>query len=136
MREYDATNAFGSTVRVSQVSRETFGVYDRAAPPGEETWELEYAQSGDVLNDTVEWPGVYLPMPREKARLLKDKLRVAIEFEPRAPFLAQGQDYFEPRIERPTEIAEIIAVFIGSIKCAVIMDDQGMILKTVRTSYR
>ncbi len=132
---YQASNSYGNSVEVSRIDRIRYGLFDRVAKKDEATWSFEYPANGSYLDNTYKHAGVFLTMDPATAKEIKPQLRVGVEFSPKKPFLANGTDYWEPRIDRPTEISETIQAFIGDIACAVITDGQGVVLKTVSVAY-
>lgn len=132
---YEASNAFGKTLTILEIDRIRYGVIDTVLdtflPDSADAWRLDYPSSGNYLAGNAIHAGVYLPVPISRARELKPMLQFGIEFSPREPFIAYGTDYWAPRADRPTEIHEQIVTFIGDIRCVVIADGEGAVLRIV-----
>jgi formylglycine-generating enzyme required for sulfatase activity len=78
-----------------------------------------------------------LPVERELARKIKDKLQVAVVFKPRYPFYDKSLDYFV-RAEPPYPVnQETLSHHVyGAMYCAVLLDDEGRKMATLYTGYR
>jgi formylglycine-generating enzyme required for sulfatase activity len=78
-----------------------------------------------------------LPLERERARKIKDKLQVAFVFKPRPPFYEKALDHFvyaEPPY--PMNVETLRHNVYGAVYCAVLLDDEGRKMATLYTGYR
>jgi formylglycine-generating enzyme required for sulfatase activity len=78
-----------------------------------------------------------LPVERERARKIKDKLQVAVVFKPRYPFYDKRLEYFV-RAEPPHPVNQetLVHHVYGAMYCAVLLDDEGRKMATLYTGYR
>ena len=127
---YDGSNAYGTTVKVTQIERTLYSLFDKMGQPKHPTWKFDYTE----LNST-DRGGIYVEAKRAVAPQLKTTMRFGIEFAPRDPFLVLGRQHFGPNIDRPTDIMETILVMTGAMKCLVVTDKDGRVLKTFPTPY-
>ena len=133
MRSYRASNAFGVEVTVSKSEVTQYGVFDKLLSreaislSGER--RLEWAH--DITIDEYNNPAVILPIPLQRAAEIKDKMRVGVMVQPKEPFTATGWDHMPPKIDLRIEINTKINVVMADILCAVIADQDGVVLKTI-----
>lgn len=125
---YEAANAFGAATTVSIVDRVNYSIFDRpAARMDEPTWKTDYIEYRDR--------GVYLKMPGDKARALNGKLRFAVEFSPKAPLVIEEKSVSTPTFKYPTQYRTTMHLFFGDLRCAVITDEAGTVLRNVPVAY-
>lgn len=146
------SNAYGASVEVTQISRISYGVFDRKSNSyREETWRNEIRvlndQDKELQRKYEEWgmefeirktfgrPAVLIPMSVDEAKRIISKLQVGILVRPKKPFVAEGERYWGAKIDRPEEIKANYRVIVADMICAVIADDGGRVLKTVPTAY-
>jgi len=141
---YSASNAYGATTTVTKIERTVYSLFDR---PGQknstdykekptETWKFDgYADYSSNVGNLPNTGAVFVNIPIALASTTKDSMRTGVYFSPKAPYNATGDKYWAPRINRPRETTATYNVIIGDIMCAVLMDKDGKVLKTIHTAY-
>lgn len=136
-RSYDATNAYGVTTRVVEITDTKYAVYDRKRRSYDESsWSTEFkvdAVSGG--NTKMRGPAVSVPVPIDKAKQISGKLQAGIYFQPKGPKILSGDGTFSATINAPYDKDFQYRIFVGDILCAVITDPDGKVLKTVPPGY-
>lgn len=111
---YTGSNVYGATVEVAKKQRDTDAIWERKAEAGE---YLFPTQNSDAEIGSV-------AVSQEEARSLKNLARTAIVLSPKPPFFGYGNQKWEPRFDRPTEVNNDIFVAIADIQCALLLDGQ------------
>lgn len=123
----DGHSAFGGRVTVRRESGLTQAIFEREAEPYESIF-------GAPKKPEVARTVFALSLETQKARELKSKLRGAVLIEPKAPYFASANVWHnKPTVATPYEVTEEFQVVIADIRCAVLMDGQGVVLATRAT---
>ncbi len=128
VRSYRASNSFGTEVTVHVTERTIYGVFDSPLP------KSQSRNSGwlhELMTGEYDSPAVMVPVPLQRAAEMKNKMRVGVLVRPKEPFTATGARHWSPKINRPREINETTNLIVADILCAVITDQDGLVLKTV-----
>ena len=133
MRSYRASNAFGVEVTVRVLEGTVYGVFDKPLPlkprSSHEASRAEWAH--EITTGEYSSPAVVLPIPLQRAAELKERMRVGVMVRPKEPFTVTGGDHKQPDIEFKTERKTEINLIVADILCAVITNQNGVVLKTV-----
>ncbi len=133
VRSYRASNSFGTEVTVGVVERTVYGVFDRPLPrkPGSGLNASKPEWNYQLTTGEYNSPTVVIPVPLQHAAEMKNKMRVGVMVRPKEPFTATGERHWLPKIHRPTETNQTTNLIVADILCAVITDQDGVVLKTV-----
>lgn len=135
IRTYPASNAMGAVIQVTEREVFHYSIYDRRSPIREETWDFDFSETGSYIDGNHRAEGVFLSIPRDRAKDLKSALRFGIVFSPKAPYLVVETSHEQATFQTRTESHEYFNVIIGDMKCLVITDVSGDVLRTVDTTY-
>lgn len=126
---YEASNAFGASATISEISRVTVGIFDREAVYGESLFfrDREEERAVDQVIGTI-------PAEPEIARDLKGAMRGAVVIAPKAPWYGVGHKRWgRPTISKPRDIKETVSAVIADIQCALVLDGSNRVLLSVQT---
>ena len=116
---YNGSNAYGASVEVIKIQRDTYAIWDRKARSQEPLFPDQHssieAQLGSISTTS------------EVAKSLKSMARAAVVFAPKPPFFAYGNRKWEPRFDRPTEVNNDIFVIVADIQCALLLDHKDRV---------
>tara|TARA_R110002073_G_scaffold333744_1_gene521828 strand:- start:94 stop:894 length:801 start_codon:yes stop_codon:yes gene_type:complete len=133
---YTGTNAFGNSVDVTKYQSTIYGVFDRMSAKsvvtmeaGKKTWKMDFIDNEN--NREV----IRIDVPRERARFLKENMQVGILVQPKPPYLVVTEDTKKPTRDYPAEIETTTYAFVADIICAIITDENGIVLRTVDVDY-
>ena len=142
---YPASNAYGKEVEVVKSILSVHGIFDRKGKKDysnqetlateNKTWAFDFKASSIYSDGPKRNAGIFLPTPRAQAKILKTDMQIGIEFTPKEPFLFQGEKHLKPTIDRPRDTVIKTSSIVGDIKCAIITDAKGTVLKVVETAY-
>jgi len=126
---YRASNAFGASATISEVSRVNVGIFDREAAYGEDLF-FRNREEGRVVDQVI---GTIAADP-VTARNLKDTMRGAVVIVPKAPWYAVGdKSWGAPTISNPQDVTETVSAVIADIQCALVLDGSNRVLLAVQT---
>ena len=135
VRSYRASNpfGFGAEVTMHVIERTIYGVFDSLLPlkPGSGLDASRPKWNHELTTGEYDSPAIVVPVLLQRAAKLKNKMRVGVLVRPKEPFTATGEQHWSPKVYRPTEINETITLIMADILCAVITDQDGIVLKTV-----
>ena len=129
--QYDASNAYGASVTVSEIDRQVYSVYQGEISHSDK-WRLDgrgiFQSSLGPLPDTGY---IELPVSIAQAREIKDNLQIVLAFTPISPFTATGSKRWDPKINQPQEIHATYNVILGQSHCLRVLDRNGKALHTI-----
>ena len=76
---------------------------------------------------------VGLSVEPDAARRLKGNMRVDFYFEPTKQIVLRGLKFESPTVDSPTDREVFFKTMVGSIPCALISDQDGKVLKIVKS---
>lgn len=119
LRTYTARNGLGVAVKVSEFERQSTGFYF-ASPT-----LFSFAKRPDA-------PVLYVQAAPVQAPRLKQTLRVAVAFVPKAPYLFKGEFGSPvPTMRNPVSYENKLTVIYADPKCALALDPTGRVLAAV-----
>lgn len=125
---YTGSNSFGAKTKVVKINRVTKAIFDRKAP--------------GILDDDLFIAGTKEPyavgelsVPPERAKVLKQTIKMAYVVEPKEPFLVRSSyNGHEPTIQVPTDVTEVVSVLIADIQCGLVTDATNTVLGAYPTN--
>lgn len=128
---YEASNSYGASTTVSQVTRNVYSVFSNKVD-GETEWQIDGTADYVRPEFTLKNKGyVDIPMSIDQARNEKDRLQVVVSFSPKVPFVAEGSRNWSPTIRRPRDVTANYKVTIGTIHCVGILNSEGQALHVI-----
>lgn len=125
---YEASNAYGATVNVKDKNSEVYNVYDSPGGKiGRSHWEPDARVKSD--SSKYKWDTMYLDMPPEKAKELKDSIQFGLAFSPKPPFYFETSRISTPTIRNPNRRYTKYHNIAADISCAFMTDGNGRVLK-------
>lgn len=126
---YTASNAYGASTTVRQISRTTLGILERPAAGREDLFFPD--RPWDPLATNVI---ANVPVPSAQAPIWRSKLKAAALIQPKAPFLVRGtKDWGAAKMDRPKETNETLTAIIADIRCVVLTDENNRVLASIPT---
>ncbi len=110
------------------IERVNYGVFDSPLPKNQSR-ELKWVHELRTGKDRT--PVVRVPVPLQRAAKLKEQMRIGVVVRPKEPFTATDRILSEMDT---TEINTATNLIVADILCAVITDQDGVVLKTVAPS--
>lgn len=116
------------SVLTSTTTTTVFSVVDQAASSTKRRWATEWDEQQEVSF-------AFIKATPEEGRILKETMRVGIVGIPKPPYTytdqyASGDIFFS---RHSTDRHD--SVFFAEVKCAVVTDAKGKVLKTINTLY-
>jgi len=131
---HDAKNVYGSDVTVLDVTTKTYLIFDRR---GTAKWRGEIDWAGDTGNDPAGiGKRIKLEIPIQKAKNIKDTINIGIVIQPKGIKKIKSSSKIEATLLEPYNIEATYNVVVADILCAVIVDIDSKVLKTVSIQYR
>lgn len=123
---YTASNAYGAKALVTKITR-----LDQAVFEGEADF-----RKGDLFVDQK--PGVdaqlgTIAMTIPEAQAFKAGGKVAFVAKPKWPYYAEGKRTYEPKIDSPTEVNNVIQVIVADIQCGLVLSPTNKVLAAYTT---
>lgn len=125
--EYQAENAFGTSIQVSRFEAEIGAVLERLSMESLFKFEDE-----DPSSETYD--ALSAPMEPSQARLMKSEVRAAIYYIPTEPYAGQGTSRHRPTFDEPFDIHTELRLLHGDIQCVGLFDRLGRLLADARTN--
>jgi hypothetical protein len=125
---YEATNGFGAKFLVAKVIRTQLTIFDR-----ENT-----GQGLGIFPPRGTQPGFLtwsIPVPVEQARGMKQRFRAAYQIAPKSPLYAETRLVAAGNVTaaNPREVFDNSKILFADIQCAIITDDQDVVLMAYPT---
>lgn len=140
---YEASNAMGASVLVSKSYTVAYGVYDqptmrlnidsnaRASESIEyPRWEYDAVVPAEV-SYYRDKPVLYLPVAREQAADLKSRLKIAFSISLKDPFTQIRKGSVEADFQNPREGVVETRLLVANINCAMLMDNENRLIRTI-----
>ncbi len=137
-KQYQASNAYGASTTVTEMTETSYAVFDRKSDlMGGPKWVTDFETQTKIAGTeiTVDAPAVGVPVPINRAKIIKDKLNVAIAVRPKGIKAVEGLGSFSATISNPYDKREVNRTVIADILCAIITDGSGKVLRTVQVDY-
>lgn len=108
------------------IDRTVYGVFDSPLPikPGFRSKASRPKWNHELTTGEYDSPAVVVSVPLRRAAEMKNKMRVGVMVRPKEPFTAAGKQHWR-------RVDETINLIVADILCAVITNQDGIVLKTV-----
>ena len=116
IRTYDAKNGLGMTVKVSEIERQSNGLYISSP----KLFPFAKREDSAVL---------FISVPPAQAQRLKQTLKVALAFVPKAPYVfREEQPGRVPTMRNPVQYENKLTAIYADAKCALVLDAANRVL--------
>jgi hypothetical protein len=123
---YFATNAFGAKVTVRKIARLTHAIFEGEQGSYDEDLFLNQTPGVDAVIGTVR-------MTIPEAQSLKASGKVAFVVKPKWPYYAEGVHHWEPKIDAPTDVDNLVQVIVGDIQCGLLLTSIDKVVAALPT---